>query len=571
MVPQRILALILLLSGSYLFAQIPDSLDVPPEPVAEEQFVVEPEDREFRLAEINKADVIEFIDQQRSFGFPEPLPFDYTASPIYPSTYRAGFDFTGLGNQEMRIHREGFRLPESMLSNWQYLGYHSQFHQPAQQGNAIDATHLAYELPVSLSRLQGSLGDYDSRYALGSFAKGHLLGVPGLSVQYDYFMSNSWWLDASSSGSSARQYLVWRNQNYMIWADYATYTKESGSYELHPAYWHLGNLRNKNKHSELVAGLQTPWLDLGLASFRDRNSSASYTQAWHHQSLQMMISRRIKFFEAQMTLRHEYRDLQRNYMPAYGINQEDYKNLSTINLESPYLADVSLKFELEDWEQPSLEGSATKTLGAFSLGIDFNHHFDLSEPPIAITNIRDGGLMDYAAISIPRETSVFAKLVTHGLDLKASFGKRKQEQHLPGSKYSADPLIARLGAVYKYDLGDFVLKLDSIWNYQEFDSFLMYAPEFNFTSAQSIGWQLPHDNMLEAGFSLYGHSQYYLANAQNPVLIDASTITDAWATVRISKLFDFTVTAKNIFSTTVYGLYPIPMSLHAGLRWYFIN
>jgi hypothetical protein len=62
-----------------------------------------------------------------------------------------------------------------------------------------------------------------------------------------------------------------------------------------------------------------------------------------------------------------------------------------------------------------------------------------------------------------------------------------------------------------------------------------------------------------------------LANAVNPYLIEASTVLDVFAGVRISKLFDFNVSVKNLLSTSIYGLYPIPLSIHANVRWFFIN
>jgi hypothetical protein len=77
--------------------------------------------------------------------------------------------------------------------------------------------------------------------------------------------------------------------------------------------------------------------------------------------------------------------------------------------------------------------------------------------------------------------------------------------------------------------------------------------------------------MLQAGFSLQGHSEYYLTNAVTPYLIEASTALDVFAGLRISKLFDFNVSVKNLLSTSIYGLYPIPLSIHANVRWFFIN
>ncbi|HOH47354.1 MAG TPA: hypothetical protein PLX59_05890, partial [Candidatus Cloacimonadota bacterium] len=63
---------------------------------------------------------------------------------------------------------------------------------------------------------------------------------------------------------------------------------------------------------------------------------------------------------------------------------------------------------------------------------------------------------------------------------------------------------------------------------------------------------------------------YYLS-IMPPVKITGSAIMDMWAGVQISKLFDFTVSFKNVFDSDLYGTYPIPQSVHANLHWYYLN
>ncbi len=563
--------MILLLGVGLLCAQPADSLDVVPSKVLEEELSIHASAPLPALPTVSKEDVLAFIDEERSHGFPDPLPFSNFEYPNIVSAYRSGFDVIGLLNETLTLRKEAFPLPTTMHSRWMYLGYMQQFHYPVQQGSVVRVQHRPYELPVSLSRLQGSLGDYDTRYALGSFAKGQLLGFEGLSGQFDYSLHNGWWVDMPSGGSSARQYLAYRHKELFWSLEMGSYSKESGSYELHPAYWHLGNYRVENKHSQLIGQFRNPWLNLSVASFNDRDKANNFSETWQTKSRHIALDKEFRLGEAALFLRHEYRDLQRDYLPAMAWNLPDYKHLSRLDLSSPYFLELKLSLESPDGEVPQIMASASKQYGIIGLGLYSRQHPAAYAPRTRITSPVDGLLMDAADLFSPAESAIFTTVHFADLALKAAFGRKNVEQYGPGSEYSANPNVLRLGADYETRFGAFGLKVNSGWNYQEFDRYLMAAPEFSFASHQSLAWYLSHDNMLEAGFSLYSHSDYYLPNIASPVLIEASTILDAKLAVRISKLFDFQVSARNILSTSLYGLYPIPLSIHAGLRWYFIN
>ncbi len=74
-----------------------------------------------------------------------------------------------------------------------------------------------------------------------------------------------------------------------------------------------------------------------------------------------------------------------------------------------------------------------------------------------------------------------------------------------------------------------------------------------------------------AGCGFYGSSGYYAANAVNPVLIEASTVFDVWAGVDISRYFQIRAGFKNINSSSLYGAYPVPVSVFAKVLWLYLN
>lgn len=528
-------------------------------------------DEQAILRDISKSDVLDIISEQRQKSFVNPHHFKLFEYPNLSSAYRSSFNMIGLQTDPLFLSTDGFELPRSLHSTWFYQGQLGQFHDLIQNNTAIDAKAVLYEYPVSLSRLEGSLGDYDSRYALGSFAKGNLLGIQGLSLGFDFSLYNGYWVDSPNSGNSSHQLISYRYKKLLWTLDYSSYTKNGGSYELHPAYWYLGNYRIKNKHNRFIGSFENPVLNLSIASFRDRSSSEEFASTQQSDALQIAAEKNLKLWDIALDLRHEYRHLDRNYLPAQQMNQQDYEHKTSIYLNIPYYADLVLDLDLLDWEQLRLYGKLGKRVSVFDLGIYTRQSMGDYNSVTAISSPLGDSTMAVLDIYSPSESAVFAGFEQWGLKLWAAFGNKKQEQYLPTSQYASSKNILRLAAGYQRDLGSFTFKINSQWNYHEIDRYLVSAPEYSFNSSQSVAWNLSHDNKLEAGMSIYGHSDYYLANAQNPVLIEASTLMDAWAAVRVSTLFDFNVSFRNLLSTSLYGLYPIPLSIHAGLRWYFIN
>jgi len=523
------------------------------------------------FADLSRADVIAHIDTIREMDFPNARLFDPMQYPNITTSYRLSNDFTGLQYDPMQVQSWGFMIPLTFYQNWLYLGYLSQFQDLEQEGSAIAAHQHVYDYPVSLSHLEGSLGDYDSRYAQGSFAKGDLFGWEGVSMQFDYRLFNGYWVDSANSGNSVKQYIRYRYQDLILSFDLASYQREGGSYELNPAYWHLGNFRVKNQYSQLVAQIDHPWLTLSLGSFKDRISSTSFLQSWRTKSLQISAERAFVLPFSELNLAYEYRDISQDYTPASAYNHDLYEQKSSLSFTHSSFVDLQLAAQGLDWKRMNTWAELSKKLSLFRLGVYSRMNRGQRDAVSEITSPIDASLIPAVDIFSPQENALFAAVEYAGLQLRLALGRKTEQQASALQDLNAELMILRMSGGYDKYFGDWRIKVDSGWNYREHDPALMAAPEFTFFSEQRLYHYLEYDNILEAGFSLQGHSDYYLANAVNPYLIEASTMLDAWAGVRISKLFDFNVTAKNILSTSLHGLYPIPLSFHANLRWFFIN
>lgn len=572
MVSRKRLAIVLfLIAICAIYGQSPDSLGIADDTSYIEPEQILPETANSLIDSLKKEDVISYIDKLRGTEYPPAISLDRSGFSPFLSSYNSDFHFTGLINNPIQLNKNNFSIPNTPHSPWFYAGYLGQFHALNYDGYELIARLEPYTLPVSLSRLQASLGDYDSRYALGSFTKGYLFNIEGLSLQADYNLLNGWWADSPNSGSSARSYLRYEKSDYIWDMELAGYNKESGSYELNTAYWHLGNFSLKNKYSQILASFHNPWLNLSFAHVKDRDSSFGYLKSMNMESLQIAADKSLSLGRASLGLRHEYQDLKRDYRPASLPNQSDYKHKSSLTFFSGYLANLNLDLDVYDAESAEIMARLEKPLGRFALGINSRYRLGDYDPQTLITSPIDGSDMPAVDILYPSLNSIYAGLSLDDLQLHVAFSTKQIEQHQLASKYASKPDLISIWASYEKRFMDFSVNIDSDWNYQEYDPYLMAAPKFSFQSKQSLSWHLSHDNLLSGGFSVYGHSDYYLANTQTPVLIEASTILDAFASVRISKMFDFTISARNLLSTSLFGLYPVPLSLHAGLRWYFIN
>ena len=81
---------------------------------------------------------------------------------------------------------------------------------------------------------------------------------------------------------------------------------------------------------------------------------------------------------------------------------------------------------------------------------------------------------------------------------------------------------------------------------------------------------LAHNNAIFAALGYTFHSSYI--NLAVPAdALEFSLVANARIGVQISKLFDLEVSILNIGDNYIFGVQPVPVSLHAGLRWYFLN
>lgn len=575
MVRASFLALMLLFCG-LLFAQV---LDLQPEAEADtlngtlpeadivEEYTVE--DLAERVPEVQKSEVLAWIGQARALDSRDEILWQSLDN--LQLQYRFGSSTVQMHGDPYELRVYGFERPQSMMDRAIYLDYFSRYHHFDYSQGSIDAGHFEYALPVAVSGLQGSLGDYDSRDVSAFLAKGGVFGFEGANLQLNYSLQNGYWLDQTKSGSSMRPYLSYRYNDFEWAMEYASYQKEGSALELLPYYWAQSSYRIKHKYSHFYTHLKHPWLSISLINSNERVQSTSYQKSLSTEALQLALQRDFLLPSQSLSLRYEYAEIKRNADHVFTYNGEDYEHKLGAVLTNSAVLDLQAKAELLDWARLRTNVRLQKSLGRLSLGVYDRHNWADRDSSYILQNPIDGALMSGLSINSDAESGVFGSWQNHTLKLNSTLAYQSLSQRSLLQDLSDEQLLLRLSAEYKPRFGDWEISLLPTWKMQDFSLYLMENPQFSFSSSQSITRHLGHENALSVGFRIHGHSDYYLANVVNPVLVEASTTLDLWTQVKVGPLFDFSVSAQNVLDTSLFGVYAIPFSVHARLRWYFLN
>lgn len=570
MVRASILVVILLFCG-LLFAQTEDFdieavSDTLSTQAIESINVAEPASA---VAEVQKSEVLAWVDEAKTKLTTDRMLWQ--AHDNLPLSYRFGTATTQLNTDPVHLHIYGFERPQSMMDNAIYLDYFSRYHHPDYAMGIAEFKHFEYALPVTVSGLKGSLGDYDSRDVSAFLAKGSVFGFDGANLYLDYTLQNGYWLDLPKSGTSLRTLMSYRYRDLEWRAEYASYQKDGSSLELSPAYWTATAYRVKHSYSHFYTHLKHPWLNVALINSKDSAASASFQNSLKTDALQIAVERSITLPQQSMSLRYESADVTRNYDHVSSYNSMHYEHKLSLDLTNTTAIDAQARFELLDWEYARSYLQLQKSFKQTTWGLYDRRDWSDRSQDYTAQNPTDGSVMSAVGIFSDAESGVFGIWQQGALSLRATIAYQSLSQATMLQELSDDQALVRLIAEYAPRFGDWQISLKPGWKAQDNSIYLMENPRYTFSSEQSLTRHLGHENALSAGFRVLGHSDYYLANASNPALVEASTALDLWLGVKIGPLFDFSVSAQNVLNSSVFGVYPIPLSVHARLNWYFLN
>jgi len=502
----------------------------------------------------------------RPLGHPETVP----NLDNYLDQYRAGYRITGLAGSGKPIVVNGFQLPGSLFSDKLYQGWFSGFYHRVSDHFEQSYANLPYPYGIASSEIEAGLGDYEHRFARGSLKKNKLLGIDRLYTGFDFLVQNGRWTEINSAQTALKYHLrlpLWQTDLELEYADYAT---DIAMTELQPEFWQNTNFMIDQRHRQLYAAWRNPWLDLAVSQVKETAKAAQFFQTLKSEHLHLQASRQVRIAAVEIDAKYEHAFREVNHDLPGG----QYKDLAQVEASYAGTAlQASAQAQLYDFERLKLQSllfwqGEKLRLGTYARAV-------LNEEP-AQTTLADiylqGNTLPRVDKGERHKLGAFLGWQSHKLQTLLSLGTKGIEiqSGQPVVNQSAEVFYLDLSAVVNQEYRGWELDWKPALIWQSGVEELAGEPGLCYVSHVTLRRNLPYDNAVFAGFSVQGHTDY-LSLHPLAFTVEGSAIYDLWAGVQVSNRFELLVSYKNIGNADLWGVYPIPPSLHASLRWYYLN
>jgi hypothetical protein len=496
-------------------------------------------------------------------------PFTWEVGDLYCD----GFFHLGRPNLSPSM-RNGFQAQSFIFSPGLYHSYFSSFYPQRDDMFFANYRNEIYPFEPPLSSVNALLGDYEHRFARVSLAKHGLLSYSGLGYQGDLLVQNGFWADQMSAETSHKHYLSLERDKWTFEAEYADWERDISMADLLPVYWHQTGFPIGHSYRQIYAALNHPLFRLAAMQTSETARSNRFAKTLTNSSTQLQgafdnntgVNRYRAMYE------HSFNKSNLRFAPSFYNERYNDKLALSFDKYMPYA--VSLYADCLDWERGNLAVDAFYPFGALDLGVYGKMLWGKDNTPVTAQDIYNAnGEFELLDVVNKQEMAIYLSYDWLGIQTRLASGSKKtvQDAESPGFDQKVFLPFIKVGLDSSKDWKNFELKANLRWTWTKFDQGLCESPEFRFTASQELLYNLPYDNSLLGGFSMQGHSGYYAANVINPVLIEASTILDLWLGFRIDNLFELKSGFKNLFSSTLYGSMPVPLSAYAELTWFYFN
>ncbi len=492
---------------------------------------------------------------------------------IYHSNYNA----IGIppGNSSLRI--KDARLTASIFSDAIFQGYFHAFYEPDTNELGLGFGEPDYPYAVTITDLQAGMGDYEQRFARLALKKNELLGVKGMYYAFDLLAANGWWAEANAAQSSMRHLVDIPLGPVELELEYADFSQDAATTHLRPAYWQSSVIPVSHDLRILRAAIASPWLDVSATRLRELSRSTSFATDPRLVNTLFRGAKDLSLGRLNLRAAYEYADREANVILAPDRAKPDYEQLLEGNAEfDTGLFSSRLNASWYDWDSLRLQGKAIASPGVFRLGAAFS--MDTFDPP-AQTSFPDiynaTGSIQAADIRYPASYALLMgyRFTSHR-SLEITFGRKSIQAYVPvagSDQYrEIEALFAGLNTDISIAMGDFRLEWKQELAWTEKHAGLLDRPVWMVQGDLRLTRYLPWDNALFAGVAYTGHTGYTSSHASAFLIQDAS-VFDAYLGIRISKLFEINAAFRNITDSAIFGVQPIPPSVHASIRWFYLN
>jgi len=437
----------------------------------------------------------------------------------------------------------------------------------------LNAIEKNYPYEVTLSDIEAGIGDYEHLYTRVALKKNNLFDYKDLYLSLDFLTQRGYWLEEDASRNALKLYLsvpLGKTKLNFSWIDL---NSKLSMLNLSPEFWLPQNYVVKDHYNALYAAFD--WAGPNLAILYEQNDMKSdkFIKDLHNDALHLQAWKNLQMKKIDLALKYEHIFSDYNYETG----EQAYKDRAEMQLcwnLNPLKWDM--KAELTDFQQVLLATNLSYSLNKFGFGTFAQGSFNELESSLWIPSIyNESDSLRNVQIREINNVGVYTGYsLNPNIFIRLSLGRKTIENIYPEleTEFKEEKKLPyiRLGG-----------KLNKIWNKWEIQwqpsltwqsnvEGLFEEPEFEGSSYLNLFYHLPYNNAIFSGFSLIGHSGYWNSDTST-FYIDSSSIIDLWAGVQISNRFEFQVSYKNLMDTSIYGVYPVPPSIYASVRWFFLN
>lgn len=475
--------------------------------------------------------------------------------------YKTVTNAVGMTGSSQQVSHHGFDLASTAVEPYIPLAWQQSL------GISSDAEPYPYE-PL-FSSIHAGMGEYDSRFAILRLAKNHLLGRKGLYYGLNVQVANGDWQYRNSAQTSMRHQLRLPLSVVDLNLEYATFDQDLSSLTLKAAYPLSTNFTLQRKGEYTWAELASKWLNLSFLRSREALKSVHFPATVKSLNYQAKAQKTLQFGKHLLDASWIHLWPKTDYTFPM---QPDYKDKGSLGWKYANGGwDARLQTDLYDLEDLCTDASLGYAWQKLKISGGWEKAWSEPNAMLQISDIfNPGALLDNAEIVTKEDRWLQLDTELSSLKLSLRAGQKECSQALLGAAQSFTPYYLGLSAKLFWDIKIAQLLFKQNLIYTHADAALRNTPALKGFGELKLSRDLGHDNSIYLALSYLFHTDYTTLY-QPSESTGFALIADTRLGVRISKAFEIEGLVRNLGDNFIFGQMTIPLSLHASLKWYFVN